>query len=226
MQPLPEAGRPHRYHHKLLDLHIVGGVGTAIEDIHHGQGQTHRPRPPQVAVKGQACRCGRRPGRRQGDAEDGVGPQAALVRGTVPAHHGPVQPRLIQHVPAPEQVCQLAVDPFHGALYPFAAVAKGVLRIPQLPGLMDPGRGPGGYRCPAGDAVFQRYLCLYGGIAPGVQNLPAPDPADGPLLCHIPRPFFTSLPSVCPELGRKKQPDAANCRVRLSFSLFDSTWLH
>jgi hypothetical protein len=38
-QALAEGGGSHRHDHELLNVHVVGGVGPAVEDIHHGHRQ-------------------------------------------------------------------------------------------------------------------------------------------------------------------------------------------
>ena len=38
-QGLREAGSADRHDHELLEVHVVVGVGTTVEHVHHGNGQ-------------------------------------------------------------------------------------------------------------------------------------------------------------------------------------------
>ena len=176
-QPLPKGGDPPGDDHKLLDIHIVGGVGAAVEYIHHGNREDlsflRAEAPPQGLSGGGR----RRPGSRQGDRQQGVGPQAAFVFAAVGLPQGAVHLAAVPGLQSLYRRRQGAADVFHRLADPLAAV-PGRLVIPQLVGLVGAGGGPGGDVCPAGAAVLQLHPRPKGGIPPAVQNLQGRDLAD------------------------------------------------
>ena len=180
---LPALG-PHRHDHELLDVHIVGGVGTAVEDVHHGDGQGLGVDSAQVGIQGQAQTLTGGLGAGQGGPQNGVGAQAALVGGAVQRNQELVDGGLIQDVQADESLGNVFVYMLHCLGHAFAQIASGVA-VPQLTGLIDAGGGAGGYCGPAHGAVVQVDLYLHGGVAPGVQDLPAQNVNDFDHLLHV-----------------------------------------
>ena len=185
-----EAGGAHGHDHELLDLHVVGGVGAAVEDVHHGHGQHLGVGAADVVVQGgaQALGCGLGAG--QGGAQDGVGAQAALVGGAVQLDEHLVDGHLIQHVGADQGLGDLGVHVVHGLHHALALVAA-LVAVPQLAGLIDAGGGAGGHRGAAHSAVLQVDLHLHGGVAAAVQDLAAQNVYDlNDLLHDNQSPFF------------------------------------
>ena len=182
-QGLPEAAGAHRHDHELLDLHVVGGVSAAIEDVHHGHGQHLGVDAANVVVEGAAQALSSGLGAGQGGAQDGVGAQVGLVGGAVQLDHGLIDGGLIQHVHAHQALGDLGVHVLHSVEDALAQVAA-LVAVPQLAGLIDAGGSAGGHSSAAHGAVFQIDLHLNGGIAAGVQDLTAQDVNDLDDLLH------------------------------------------
>ena len=179
---LPAAGA-HRHDHELLDVHVVGGVSAAVEDVHHGHGEGLGVDAADIVVEADAQALSGGLGAGQGGTQDGVGAQAALVGGAVELDHGLVDGSLIQHVHAHQALGDLVVDVLHGVEDALAQVAA-LVAVPELTGLVDAGGGAGGHAGAAHGAVFQVDLHLNGGIAAGVQDLTAQDVDDLDDLLH------------------------------------------
>ena len=100
-QRLAEAGRADRHDHELLEVHAVVGVDPAVQHVHHRHGQHVGVGAADGAVQRDLQLGGRRLGRRQRHAEDGVGPEAGLVVGAVEVDHRLVDGPLVEGVEAP-----------------------------------------------------------------------------------------------------------------------------
>ena len=166
-QGLPEGGGGDRHNHELLDLHIVGGVGAAVEDVHHRHGQLLGVDAADIAVQAGAQALGRRLGAGQGRAQDGVGTQAGLVGGAVQVDQGLVDGGLIQDIHADQALGDLGVDVLHSLFHALAVVAA-LVAVPQLAGLIDAGGSAGGHGGAAHSAVLQIDLHFHSGVAPAV----------------------------------------------------------
>ena len=114
-QRLAEAGRADRHDHELLEVHVVVGVGAAVEHVQHRHGQHVGVGAADVAVQRQAQLVGRRLGHGQRHAEDGVGAEAGLVVGAVEVEHLAVDLALVEGVEAEQRLADLAVDVVDGA---------------------------------------------------------------------------------------------------------------
>ena len=109
-QRLAEARRADRHDHELLEVHAVVGVDPAVEHVHHRHRQHVGVGAADVAVERDLELGGRRLGRGQRHAEDGVGPDAGLVVGAVEVDHRLVDRPLVEGVEAPHRLGQLAAD--------------------------------------------------------------------------------------------------------------------
>src|SRR5699024_11272603 len=87
-QSLTEAAGAHRHDHELLDLHVVGGVSAAVEDVHHGHGQNLGVDTANVVVQGDAQALGSGLSAGQRSTQDGVSAQLGLVGGAVQLDEG------------------------------------------------------------------------------------------------------------------------------------------
>ena len=110
-------------------------------------------------------------------------PMALLVGGAIQVDEGLIDSSLIQDVHAHQGLGDLGVHIGHRLLHALAQVAA-LVAVPQLAGLVDAGGGAGGHRSAAHGAVLQVDLHLHGGVAPGVQDLPAEDVHDFDDLLH------------------------------------------
>ena len=170
---LPAAGA-HRHNHELLNLHVVGGVRAAVEDVHHGDGQGLGVDAADIVIQAGAQGLSGGLGHGQGTAQDGVGAQAALVGSAVQLDHGLVDGHLVQGVHADQALSQLGVHVGHGLLHALAQVAV-LVAVAQLAGLVHAGGSAGGHGGAAHGAVLQDNLHLDGGVAAGVDNFTAKD---------------------------------------------------
>ncbi len=82
-QGLSKCFAPDRHDHEFLHVHVVGRVGPAIQDVHHGHGEAAGVGPPDISVERHEQGICSRPCNGHGNAQDGVGPQLALVGGPV-----------------------------------------------------------------------------------------------------------------------------------------------
>ena len=169
-QSLTEGRSGDRHDHELLDLHVVGGVSAAVQDVHHGNGQLLGVGAANVVVQGDAQGLSGSLGASHGCAQDGVGAQTGLVGGTVQLDHSLIDGDLIQNVHADQALSDLSIDILHGSLAALAQVA-GLVAVTQLAGLVDAGGSAGGNGSAAHGTVFQINLDLDGGVAAAVQDL-------------------------------------------------------
>ena len=139
-----------------------------VDDIHHRHrknacgGATH------IAIERLASIISRRLGRRQRHAEDGVGPKARLVIGTVHFDHRHVQRDLFGCVKPFQRVRNFAIYRLDRVQHAFAEVA-GLVAIAPLHRFMRARGGAGRHRSPAHGAVFQSDVNLNCRITPTVQ---------------------------------------------------------
>ncbi len=171
---LGHGGRAHRLDHEFLDVHVVVGVLTAVDDVHH----RHRQgvlvvvvlQVGDVFVERLFLGLGFRLGRRQGHRQDGVGAQVALVVGAVGVDHRLVQRPLVGGVAAHQQLADLGIDVAHGAGDALAQVA-GLVAVTQLQRFPGAGGGTAGRAGAGGMAGFQGHIGFDGGVAAGIKNL-------------------------------------------------------
>ncbi len=135
-----------------------------------GTGRDAGVGPADVAIKGQSVGRRRRLGRGQADAENGVGPELALVGRSVGLDQGAVKRHLVAGIPANGHLGQGTVDVGHGLGHAFAAVAL-LVAVPQLDRFVNSRAGSRGNRGPAKSAVGQNHIDLDGRVASAVKNL-------------------------------------------------------
>ena len=97
-QGFGERAGSHRHDHELLEIHIVVGMGAAVEDVHHGRGQNVGTRAAKVTIERQLKGFGSGPGSRHGDGENSVRAQASLIVGTVQLDHLLVEGALVSGI--------------------------------------------------------------------------------------------------------------------------------
>ena len=134
-QAVRESLGAHRHHHEFLNVNLVVSVRSAVQDVHHGNGQRSCIHPTDVAVQGvaQAIRSGTR--HCEAHAEDGVGAQVAFVLRAVHFEHGLVNETLVGDVEAHKRFLQFNVDMRNGFLH--ALAHPGVSAIAKLHSFVD-----------------------------------------------------------------------------------------
>ncbi len=160
--------------HEFLEVDIGVRVGTAIDDVQHRHRQGHRALAAEAGVEGLARCRGRGVGGGQGDAENGVGPEPALVGGAIEGQQGGVDAFLVCAIASHHHGGDLAIDVVDGATHSLAAVADRVA-VPQLDRFVGPGGGAGGHLGDAASASVDGHLDLQGGVATRIQDLSGVD---------------------------------------------------
>ena len=179
---LTEGVRTDRGDHELLDVDVGVGVGSTVEDVHHGNGQDVGIRSTQVLVEGQLGRVGGGTGDGQGHAEDGVGAELALVVGSVELDHHRIDDALLGGVVSDDLFGQSLLDVLNSLENTLAAVAI-LVAVAKLNGLEVAGGGTGRNGGTGLGRVVENDLDLDGGVAARVEDLTCIDEFDG---CHGP----------------------------------------
>ncbi len=172
-----EAGETPGLDHEFLEVDVVVGVFSAIEDVHHGYGEGFGAGSAEVAVEWEACGFGGGLGDGHGDAEDGVGAEFSLVGGSIELDHELVDGFLVAGVEADEFRGDFGVDVVDGFEDALAHELFLVV-VAEFAGLVFAGAGAGGDGGAAEGAVFQNDIDLDGRIAAGVKNLASLDEFD------------------------------------------------
>ena len=171
-QALFKGGGTHGHDHELLRVHGVGGVCAAVQDVHHGDGQTVAVHAAEEAVEGHIQRGGRSAAGGDGNGQNGVCAQFGLVLGAVGVDHSLVDGIDVGGIHADDGICDDGVDVLHGLGDALAQIAT-LVTVAQLQRLELAGGCTGRGAAPGYRAIGQRDLGLYGGVAAGVQDLTA-----------------------------------------------------
>ncbi len=142
-----------------------------------GVGQDVGVRAAQVAVERLAAGIRRRLRDREGDAEDRVRTQSALVRGPVEVDECAIDAALRECIEPAQRLGDRTVHVRDGVQHALAARARGVT-VAQLDRLVLTGGGPGGDARAAERAVVQRDVDLHGGVATRIEDLAGVDVLD------------------------------------------------
>ena len=176
-QCLAEAGRAHGQDQELLHVHLVVGVGAAVDHVHHRHWHQRGSFARKVAIE-RLARIGRRcVGRRQRDREDRVRTEARLGRSAVQLDHPLIDSRLVGRVVPLQRATDLIADVFDRLSYPFAAVAPGVA-VAQLDCLARSGRSAGRNRRHATHAGIKHDFRSHRRVAARIENFVAADILD------------------------------------------------
>jgi hypothetical protein len=165
-----EAVSPDRHDHEFLRVHVVRGVRSAVQDVHHGHGQHPGHRPAKIAVERQAAVLRRRPCHRHRNTQDSIGAELAFVRRTVGIHHLRVDLDLVGRGAAFQPGAEDLVHVANRFGHALSAVPLRV-PIPELHRLVFPSGGAAWHSsaplCPTGQNDFG----FYGRISPAIQDL-------------------------------------------------------
>ena len=150
-------------------------MSTAVQDVHHRNGQSLSIAAADVVVQRQAqslscslCNC-------QRYAQDSVRAQTGLVGGAIQIDHSLVDCLLIQSVHADDLLSDLAVNSVNSLQHALTHVAL-LVAITQLASLEDTGGCAGRNSCTAHECAgisLNVNLNLNGGVAARVQDLAA-----------------------------------------------------
>ena len=173
-QRLGKRGRADGHDHEFLEVDVVVGVRSAVEDVHHGRGQSVGAGAAEVAIERQAVLRRRGASGRHRDGENRVRAQAGLGLGAVEFDHFLVEAALVGGIPVRQCVGDLAVHVLHGLENTFAQEARFV-SVAQFDGLVLSGGGAAGDDGAADCSVYQLHFRFHGRIAARIQNFAAYD---------------------------------------------------
>ena len=157
--------------HELLECDRGVRVRTAVDDVHHRNGQRLGVRTADITIEGHAEVVGGGAGHGQRHAEDGVGAQLRLGRGAVEGDHGLVDAHLIGDVHADDGRGDHLVDVLHGVEHAFAQVTA-LVAVTKFERLVLAGRCAARNGSAAECARYSPYFDLDGRIASRVEDLP------------------------------------------------------
>ena len=161
----------HRHNHEFLNVHVVGCVGTAVQNIHHRQRQHLCVVAAHIAVEGDIQgRCSSFC-HSQGDTQNGVGTQTALIGGSVQLYELPIDANLIHDIHANQHFADFRIDVVYCLADALSKKTPGIA-VPKFASFIDTGGSTGRNGCSAQTAVFQQNVYLNGGIAAGIENFP------------------------------------------------------
>jgi hypothetical protein len=127
--------RANRHDHEFLEVHIIIGMGAAVQDVHHGRGKRVRARSSQIQVQRLIEMRGSGASSRHGNRKDRIRAEPAFVLGTVKLDHPLVKAALVGGIKIRQCCRNLAVHVGHGLQHALPEVALFVA-IAQLHGLM------------------------------------------------------------------------------------------
>ena len=167
----------YRLDHEFLEGDRRIGVRTAVDDVHHRNGQYLGVYIPYIAVQRQTEFVGSGFGYRQRYTEDGVGTQFAFVFGAVQSDHRFVDAYLVEHVAADEFRSDLFVYVGNGFQDTFAHVFA-LVAVAKFDSLVFTGGCSRGNDGAAHGAVFGVHFHFDGRVAPRVEDLSGMDFCD------------------------------------------------
>ncbi len=174
-----------RLNHELLNVDVVVGVLTTVDDVHHrhrhGVDAGGAVQVGDVRVQRHALGLCSSLGSSQGNSQDGVGAQSSLVLGAVQLDHRAVQLGLSGRITANQQLADGAIDIGNSLEHALAQITA-LVAITQFQRFARTGGGAGGCASAAHDAAFQNHVRFNGGVTARVQNLTALDIND---FCHL-----------------------------------------
>ena len=115
-----KSGSAHGHNHKLLEVDIVVGVRATVEDVHHRDGQDMAVAATNVAIKFLTGLLSGGLGAGEGNAEDGVGTEIALVGSGIQFNHTGINGSLVGNFHSHNLFSDILVDMVHSLQNTFA----------------------------------------------------------------------------------------------------------
>ena len=156
--------------HELLDVNVGVCVRTTVEDVHHGDGQNVSVRAAEVLVQGQVSGLSSCLSNSQGDTQDCVCAQLALVVGCIQSNHGCVNSALVGSLNADDLFSDFFDNRLHCTQNALAQV-YGLVAVAALNSFPLTGGCARGHSCACESTVFEQNLNLNGRVATGIQDL-------------------------------------------------------
>jgi hypothetical protein len=163
--------------HELLEIDGGVGMSAAVEDVHHRDGQNLGIGAADVFEEGlrEGLGCGVRSG--EGDGEQGVGAEFALIRSAIELEESAVDGDLVDGVVSLEFWGNDFCDILDGLKDAFAEVNVFV-SVAEFDGLVFAGAGATGNGGGSDVASGEKHIDFNGGVAPGVEDLAGEDAID------------------------------------------------
>src|SRR5690606_31951758 len=120
-----------------LEVDRIVGMGAAIDDVHHGNGQNMGIGAAHITVERQAGRFGSSLGNGKRDTENGISTETRLVRRAIKRDQRLVNVDLALDVKTANRIEYFRIDEFDGLLNALAKIA--LAAIAQFDGLMSAG---------------------------------------------------------------------------------------
>ena len=176
-QPVAERFGAHRNDHVLLEIHRIGRVRAAVQNVHHRHRHHAGERSTQVAPQRESefARARARDGHRHG--KDGVGAEVGLVWRAIHLDERGVDAHLVGRVCPSERRRDGLLDVLHREQHALATVARRVV-VAQLDGLVLARAGATRHRRASDDATFQHDVGFDGGVAAAVEDFAGVDVGD------------------------------------------------
>ena len=171
------------HNHELLDVHIIGSVSAAVEDVHHGNGEGLCIHTAHIAVQADTLGCSCSFGTGEGYTQNGIGTQSALVGGSVQIHHNLIDAGLLQYIFADQGRGDFAADILH-CLGNTLSKITALIPVPKLMCFVNAGGSAGGNRGPADDPALQNHFHFNSGVSTGIQNFSTNDILNDMILFH------------------------------------------
>ena len=160
-----------RYNHELLKVDSVGGVRTAVQDVHHRDGKRARHGAAQIPEQGHVMICRSRARNGERHRQDRIGAQLSLVRSSVEID----ERSIYSHLVGSEQSGERGCNPHDHALHRLFDSLPGVsvrITVAELERFMFAcGRAARHCRAP-GCSARKGHIRFYCRIAAAVENLP------------------------------------------------------
>ena len=165
---------PNRHDHEFLDIDVVIGMSTAIEDVHHRNRQFLSVDTAQILVQGQTGIFSGCFGAGKADAQDGIGTKFAFIFGSIKAQERLVNLDLTGRFKANEGIADDVVDVIHSLQDAFTEVTV-LIPVTQFHGFMNACGSTARNSSAADDAVIKEDLHFNGGVAAGIQDFSCAD---------------------------------------------------
>ena len=172
-----EGRRALGHDHEFLEVDRRIGVGPAVDDVHHRDGEDLGVGAAEVFIKREVQAGGGGFGDGEADTEDGVGAEIGFVGGPVEAEHDAVEHVLGGRAFAEEGRGNHIIHALHGLLHALAEEALFVA-VTQFPGFVFTGGGAAGHHGPAECAALEEDVDFDGGIPAGIDDFATGDLLD------------------------------------------------
>ena len=147
---------------------------AAVDNVHHRNRKSVTGDTAQETIQGNIqgdCCCSRAG---NGYCQDRIGSQSGLILGSVCIDHCLINGINIGCIHSLQSLIDYSIDIFYSLLNTLAQISA-LIAVSQFQCLELTGRCSAGSHAASDGTVYQSYLCFYGRIASGIQNLSSND---------------------------------------------------